>query len=363
MTMDFSNVSLLLVAGGRSSRMHEDKRRLMLNGAGLLELMLSKAAANGFSEILLCVEERLPFIVELASKFRAEVLIDHVEGGGPMVGIVNGLKRLKTDWALVVSCDMPFFDFGALENIFDGSSEIIVPRAGGRLQTLAAFYRRSTVDSFEQSLSVGERKLRAVIERVPHRIVDVGDEIMFFNVNTRADMRLARGRAINLERRVPIISIVAPKSGTGKTTFIERLIPKLIELNIRVGVVKSDAHSFNLDVEGKDSYRFQRSGAASVAVVSPGGWFMINRTKERAEFDQIVNRMTDIDLILTESRTHGTLPSISLYRGLDEPLINDDVVALFTDRHVDCEIEQFDLDDVDAAVKLCRFLCEGGRSL
>ena len=67
-----------------------------------------------------------------------------------------------------------------------------------------------------------------------------------------------------------------------------------------------------------------------------------------------------MDLILTESRTHGVQPAISLYRGLGDPLINDDVVALFSDKKIENveNIPQFDLNDIDQAVKICLFLAK-----
>ena len=135
------------------------------------------------------------------------------------------------------------------------------------------------------------------------------------------------------------------------------MIPKLNEFGIRVGVVKSDSHGFNLDVEGKDSWRFSQAGARSVAVVSPKGWLMIQETEGREDLSQIADKMEDLDLILTESRTQGTTPAISLYRGIAEPLINTSIVAVFTDRLIAVEdILQFDLNDIEQALKICLFL-------
>ena len=85
---------------------------------------------------------------------------------------------------------------------------------------------------------------------------------------------------------------------------------------------------------------------------------MIQKTNSRIEFEQITNKMDNIDLILTESRTHGTCPAISLYRGIGEPLISEDVVALFTSTTLENikDILQYNLDDIDAAVDVCVFL-------
>ena len=94
-------------------------------------------------------------------------------------------------------------------------------------------------------------------------------------------------------------------------------------------MIKSDAHGFNLDAEGKDSWKFQSAGAKSVAVVSPQSWFMIQQTDERENFLSVAEKMS-VDLILTESRTRNFFPTISLWRGLGEVIATDDVAAIFT---------------------------------
>ena len=177
----------------------------------------------------------------------------------------------------------------------------------------------------------------------------------FFNVNTSADLRLARGRAENLLRKIPIIAIVAPNSGTGKTFFIEKLIKILSAQNISVGVIKSDSHGFNIDIEGKDSQKFQNAGAKSVAVVSQDAFFMIQHAKN-ANFLEIAEKMST-DLILTESRTHETFPAISLWRERGEVIKNEKIAAIFTSKpQKAADIYQFDFNDYVSAEKIVKFL-------
>ena len=65
----------------------------------------------------------------------------------------------------------------------------------------------------------------------------------------------------------PVFSFIA-YSNTGKTTYIVELIAELTRRGVRVGAIKHDAHEFEIDKQGKDSWRFARSGAQVVAVVS-----------------------------------------------------------------------------------------------
>ena len=65
----------------------------------------------------------------------------------------------------------------------------------------------------------------------------------------------------------------------------------------------------------------------------------------------------DVDLMLTESRTKKFFPAISLWRGKDEVITNENIVAIFTSEPQSSdEIFQFDIDDVESAVKVCKFL-------
>ena len=357
--INFENISLLIIAGGKSSRLGRDKRFIEVGGIGLLENILRKSAAFNFAEKFLCVEKNLPALKILAEKYGAELLIDEIKDAGALSGITNGLSKIKTDWALAISADMPFFDFEILKPLMKNfsSAQAIIPEVDGRRQMLAAFYKKNLAENFSQELASGQRKILLAIKKVPHVFAELSSGEIFFNVNTRADLILARGRAENLLRKTPIISIVAPASGTGKTTFIERLIKIFSAQGIKIGAIKSDAHGFNLDVEGKDSYKFQSAGAKSVAVVSPKSWFMIQQTAERENFLSVAEKMSNIDLILTESRTHGTFPAISLWRGKGAVIINETVAAIFTSKpEVSSEIYQFDINDLTAAEKICQFL-------
>ena len=351
-------LTLLIIAGGKSSRLGIDKRFVEVGGVAMLESILTKAAAYDFAEIFLCVEEELHALKTLAARYGARLLVDAVKDSGAMAGLAVGLRAVKTDWALAVSADMPFFDFKALPLQMEAASaQAIIPLVDGRRQMLAAFYRRELAGIFEQELARGQRKIFAAIEKVPHETIALPNTAGFFNVNTRADLRLARGRATNLKRKTPIISVVAPASGTGKTTFIERLTASLTAQGIKVGVIKSDAHGFNLDMKGKDSYRFGVAGARSVAVVSPSGWFMIRKTDTRADFQTVADLMTGGDLILTESRTHGTCPAVSLWRGRGDVIADETVAAVFASPPVAAaDFAQFDLNDLPAAERVCKFL-------
>ena len=353
-----ADVTLLVVAGGRSRRMGEDKRWLDVGGVPLLEGLLQKAAAAGFAEIFLCVEERSERLQALASRYGARILVDETAGQGPVAGLSRGLAASSHTWSFAVSADMPFFSFDAAIELLPkakGAARAVVPVAEGRCEPLAALYHKETAHVFSAAMAAGERSLRRAAAALE---VPVHAGACFFNVNTPAALRLARGRAANLVRRVPLVSIVAPASGTGKTTFVEKLLPLLTSRGVRVGVVKSDAHGIVLNDGTKDSGRFRAAGASSVAVVAPAGFWLYERTQEKLSLEAAAARMTDVDLVLIETRSHGVFPALSLWRELEEPLLDERVAALFSSCHErQAEgILQLDLEAMEDAAHLVLFL-------
>ncbi|WP_295716179.1 molybdopterin-guanine dinucleotide biosynthesis protein B [uncultured Mitsuokella sp.] len=359
--MDFSDIALLIVAGGKSSRMGQDKRFLSFRGVGLLERLCRKTSRISFAERFLCVEQVSPELQELADRFGLTLVTDEREGRGPMEGISRGLGRMKSSYGLAVSCDMPFLDFRVLRFLLAAAAKnpalrAVLPRTE-RWQPLAALYHRDMSETFAEALQRGDGKLGLVIAEKTHSCVDFPDNVMFFNVNTMADWRLACGRLANEERKVPLVTVSAPASNTGKTTFIEKLLPRLTERGIRVGVVKGDCHGYDVDEEGKDSWRFKKAGASGVAVVSPKGYFIEQRTERRANLVEMAGRLQDVDLVLIESRRHGAAPVVSLFRDKGELELTEDSTALFCKTPQELRgIQEYSLDDVDAAVRLVTFL-------
>lgn len=364
--MDFSDIALLLVAGGKSSRMGQDKRWAALGDTALLARLAQKADRIPFAERLLCVERETPALLRLAGQHGMRLVCDERQEAGPMEGLRRGLSAMGTDWGLAVSCDMPFFAFEAACDLLSAAQEspaarAVLPVQGRRWQPLAALYHRGLAAVFLAALARGERKIRAAASGAAHVLVpfDEARESLFFNVNTPADLRLAAGRIANEGRRVPLVTVSAPQSGTGKTTFIERVLPILAAAGIRAGVVKGDAHGYHLDRKGKDSDRFRTAGARATAVVSPSGYFIEQRTETRESLAAVAARLKDVDLVLIESRNHGTAPILSLFRGKGEPIVTDEVAAAFakSERQIPMEgVRVFDLDDREAAARTIRFL-------
>jgi molybdopterin-guanine dinucleotide biosynthesis protein B len=114
---------------------------------------------------------------------------------------------------------------------------------------------------------------------------------------------------------VPILCFVG-RSNSGKTTLIERLIPELVREGYRVATIKHAGHGFNLDTEGKDSWRHKRAGAETVIVTSKGSLAMFTDVDEEVRMEELRERYIGegIDLIIAEGWKSEGYPKIVIVR-------------------------------------------------
>jgi len=151
---------------------------------------------------------------------------------------------------------------------------------------------------------------------------------------------------------IPIVSIVG-KSNSGKTTLLEKLIADLAGRGYRVATIKHNKHGFNIDHEGKDSYRHKRAGAHTTVVTSPHQLALVADVDHDHSFDEIRDKyIRGMDIILTEGFKVNDYPKIEVYRAeLKRELISkkeDGLIAVASDTKLDVDVPCFDLDDVKA---------------
>ncbi|GAB6905665.1 MobB [Desulfosarcina cetonica] len=158
----------------------------------------------------------------------------------------------------------------------------------------------------------------------------------------------------------PLISIVG-KSESGKTTLIEKLIPVLKRRGLRIGVVKHAHHGFDMDREGKDSYRHRIAGADTVMVASPGQVAMVKRF-DSERLSDLVPFFNDMDLLIAEGFKRDKAPKIEIFRPERHQapacLEDENLLAMVCDARLDISVPQFSTGDIDAiaAFILDRFL-------
>jgi molybdopterin-guanine dinucleotide biosynthesis protein B len=143
-------------------------------------------------------------------------------------------------------------------------------------------------------------------------------------------------------------------SGSGKTTLIEKLIPLFVKRGLRVSLVKHAHHTFDVDQEGKDSYRHRQAGAAEILVTSSRRWVLMHELRGAHEpsFDEQVKHLSPCDLLIVEGFKFAPIPKLEVWReepgeGMLHP--NDPhIVAVASDVKVETALPLLDLNDPPA---------------
>jgi molybdopterin-guanine dinucleotide biosynthesis protein B len=144
---------------------------------------------------------------------------------------------------------------------------------------------------------------------------------------------------------IPIVSVVG-KSNSGKTTLLEKLIADLSGRGYRVATVKHDVHGFEIDKEGKDSYRHKQAGSRAVVISSPNKIAIIEDLDQEQSLEQIRRRwIHTVDIILTEGYKRQSYPKIEVNLFQDPPELlcsaADNLIAVVCRRPVMTEVPVF----------------------
>lgn len=150
---------------------------------------------------------------------------------------------------------------------------------------------------------------------------------------------------------VKAVAFIA-RSGTGKTTLIEQLLPILIRRGYHVGAIKHDAHRFNIDHPGKDSHRLTSAGAETMLISSAEKLALVKKHLQSPPVEELIaSYFSDNDLVLVEGFQKSGLPKIEICRkGKLDPLIcrgdiNDPkLVAMASDVSLEVDVPVLDLN-------------------
>lgn len=196
----FADVTGFVLAGGASRRMRRPKASLQLDGESMLERQI---------RLLRSVARRVVVVGGAAGhldKFNVPIVPDVVANRGPLGGIYTALLESRTEFSLILGCDLPFVKRNLLALLMlragAGRSDVIVPRTwDGRLQTLCTVYRRRVRYAIRTRLNEGQYKLSGFFPMVRCTIIswrelaDAGIHAhVFDNMNSPEDYESARRR-------------------------------------------------------------------------------------------------------------------------------------------------------------------------
>lgn len=329
--------ALVLLCGGLSTRMGTNKAFLPFGEYTLMEYQVRRFRPN-FEKIYLSVPKMTDFWMQLAARLNCTAIPDCVEKIGPLGGLYSCLSAVTEELLFFTPVDAPFTSTNAALTICQTLEQTIEtnpskyacvlkhPTRG--MQPLSAAYAKTCLPVIGHMIQAENYRLRQLLTPEHTVISDIlVPQEHFYNMNDmpsyyHALQMLAEKQPAlfppdfisQSDQPIPYVSFSA-KSGTGKTTYLEKLVACLKEKGLRIALIKHDAHGFELDQPGKDSYRLRKAGVDTMILCGPDQTARLeNHTAGEPSLHQLISSMKDADLILIEGYKFGSQPKIQLLR-------------------------------------------------
>lgn len=191
-----TDCTAIILAGGDSDRMGQDKAMLEFSGQPLIQAVIDT------------MQRIFPFTILSVRQLRPEIKLlqvcDLQADGGPLTGLVSALAQVTTPWTFVVGCDMPFVSPALVEllAVRREKYQAVVPVVDGRLQPLAAFYSSDCVATMRAGLALGDKSLLGALKQLHVCYVEEGELQRadpqlrsFFDLDTPQDVARAQREA------------------------------------------------------------------------------------------------------------------------------------------------------------------------
>lgn len=187
--MTTPKVTGIVLAGGRSSRMGEDKSLMKLNGKALVEYSIDALRPLCNKVIISSGNPAYDFT-------GCEVWPDELPEQAPIIGIYSCLKRSETELNIILSCDIPLMSTSMIGFLLAKSAayDITVPvHENGQIEPLCGIYKKSSLSILKEFIDRGNYRLKECIRSASHQFIPVDSQIpcnspnLFLNINTPSD--------------------------------------------------------------------------------------------------------------------------------------------------------------------------------
>lgn len=189
-------LTAIILAGGQSSRMGCDKALISIAGVPLLRSIYNIALqCTPLVFVVTPWQEKYRDILPSQCKFIPEIMEENnitgeIKTQGPLLGFMEGLKLVETEWILLLACDLPLLNFDVLQDAIKQlnhvSDEIIavLPRHHKGWEPLCGFYRRSCLSKLRDFINSGGRSFQQWLVKHPVKELNLLDQQILFNCNT-----------------------------------------------------------------------------------------------------------------------------------------------------------------------------------
>lgn len=311
--MNHEDFTYVILAGGDSRRMKQNKAELMYRGRSFLETLGDKGVEAGFNHILVS-----GYGVSLPWATSVPDLLTH---RGPLGGFHACFKESSRPYCLVTSVDVPHISPNTFKALADyharSGKQATLLSQDGQIEPLIGVYNSDLYPLIESIIHDHSASVWKLLDLIDYAVLPYIGEISYRSINTSEDydalLQIESGPENDSKR--PLIVAIGGAKNSGKTTLIVKLIPLIQKRGYRVATIKHH-HSgeFEVDVPGKDTYRQRKAGAYATAMYSPSG-FMVYKQQADATPESLAAIFPEVDLILLEGFHLSSYRKLEVIRG------------------------------------------------
>lgn len=182
------NYTAIILAGGKSSRMGEDKGLVLLNGKPMVEYLLDLFR-------LLCVDVIIVSNNPVYKQFNVPVFEDVIKDKGPLAGIYTGLLQVETEKNIIVSCDIPCMSSHLIEMLLSSSVDhlISVLSYQNKIHPLIGIYSKSLTEDLLNEIQNNSLRVADFVKKHQSNIVKLEEEKFekeLYNINTKEELKM-----------------------------------------------------------------------------------------------------------------------------------------------------------------------------
>jgi len=301
--MNNIKLSAGILAGGKSTRMGQNKALLKLNDRRFIDRISGELGS--FSQVLISVAEKGVY-----EDTGLQIVYDEHKEIGPMEGIYQILLAAKEEYVFICAADMPFVTkelVSYMAEFISSDYDCYVVMDEEHIHPLCAIYSKSILGVIKQQIEDGNYRLMNILNSVRTKYIRLQytcfDKKVVKNINTKQEYR---------KLVLPVVFCVSAVKDSGKTGLIVKLINEFIREGYSVGVIKHDGHDYIMDHEGTDTFRFTQAGAAYSAIFSDRQ-FSVHSVCKR-DIKQMISMMKDVDVIIIEGMKMSEYPKVEVVR-------------------------------------------------
>ena len=185
-----NSITGIILAGGKSSRMGTDKGLVNLKGHSLINHVIQ--VVNLMCDDIIIISNQPRY-----KNLGVPVFEDILKNKGPVGGLHSGLRHSKTQYNLLVACDMPNISFDLIKFVLDnvdGTEDAVVPLNNNQPEPLCGVYAKNCIAQLEKAIDENRFKMQEILKNLNTKYISVDESLpfytseLFMNVNTMEDL-------------------------------------------------------------------------------------------------------------------------------------------------------------------------------